>query len=158
MSMLPLAMIDQREIEAGIAGPLIRAFAAEFGTEATLAIVERVVTEAAHASGRRWAELTGGTDLERFARILDRWQENDALEITILRSDAEALEFNVTRCRYAEMYHRLGLGDLGGVLSCARDGALAVGFDPSIRLTRTQTIMQGATHCDFRFRVEPSKE
>ena len=25
------------------------------------------------------------------------------------------------------------------------------GFNPDLKLTRTQTIMQGASHCDFRF-------
>jgi len=29
---------------------------------------------------------------------------------------------------------------------------MAEGFGPEIKLTRTQTIMQGASHCDFRYR------
>jgi hypothetical protein len=30
------------------------------------------------------------------------------------------------------------------------------GFGPDIKLTRTQTIMQGASHCDFRYtRIKP---
>jgi L-2-amino-thiazoline-4-carboxylic acid hydrolase len=33
-----------------------------------------------------------------------------------------------------------------------RDGAFFEGFDRRIRLTRTQTIMGGASHCDFRYR------
>jgi len=28
---------------------------------------------------------------------------------------------------------------------------MAEGFGPDIGLTRTQTIMQGASHCDFRY-------
>jgi len=31
------------------------------------------------------------------------------------------------------------------------------GFNPDIALTRTQTIMQGASHCDFRFVARPAK-
>jgi len=52
------------------------------------------------------------------------------------------------------MYHRLGLADLGPVLSCSRDGRMIEGFNPGIAFTRTQTIMEGATHCDFRYRVQ----
>ena len=59
---------------------------------------------------------------------------------------------NVTRCRYSEMYRDLGLGDLGAVLSCNRDGAFCEGYDPRLELTRTQTIMSGASHCNFRYR------
>ena len=47
---------------------------------------------------------------------------------------------------------RLGLEDLGPILSCGRDGAMIEGFNPAIAFTRTQTIMQGAPHCDFRYR------
>lgn len=32
-----------------------------------------------------------------------------------------------------------------------RDHAMIDGFNPAIKLTRTQTVMEGATHCDFRF-------
>jgi hypothetical protein len=34
---------------------------------------------------------------------------------------------------------------------CNRDFGMVEGFNPSLTLKRTQTIMQGASHCDFRF-------
>jgi hypothetical protein len=40
------------------------------------------------------------------------------------------------------------------VLSCNRDATFCEGYDPRIKLTRTQTIMGGASHCDFRYRLE----
>ena len=64
----------------------------------------------------------------------------------------DRLAFNVTRCRYAELYRALGLQELGATLSCNRDGALMEGFNPNVEFRRTQTIMQGATHCDFDYR------
>jgi hypothetical protein len=51
------------------------------------------------------------------------------------------------------MYRALGLADLGASLSCQRDYALVQGFNSEIELTRTQTIMEGAPFCDFRFRL-----
>ena len=51
----------------------------------------------------------------------------EKLWITIFRDDDEAFEFNVTRCRFAEMYRRLGLADLGPILSCGRDAAMVEG-------------------------------
>ena len=62
--------------------------------------------------------------------------------------------FNVTQCRYAEMYRELGLGELGAILSCQRDAAFCEGYHPALKLARTQTLMQGASHCDFRYRWE----
>lgn len=49
------------------------------------------------------------------------------------------------------LYRALGSSELGALLSCNRNFALIEGFNPDGRLTRTQTIMEGATHCDFRF-------
>jgi L-2-amino-thiazoline-4-carboxylic acid hydrolase len=63
----------------------------------------------------------------------------------------ERLDFNVTRCRYAEFYKDLGLADLGYLVHCNRDHAMIDGFNPDLKLTRTQTVMEGASHCDFRF-------
>jgi hypothetical protein len=148
-----LPLLQQREIEARIVGPVIRAFAEEVGQERALDIVAGVIRDLARESGAELARLLGEHTLEAFAQSLDRWRENGALEIDILEQSPERLSFNVTRCRYAEMYRALGLADLGASLSCQRDFALAQGFNPDIELTRTQTIMGGAPFCDFRFRL-----
>jgi hypothetical protein len=153
LSKARLTLLGQREIEASIVGPLVRAFANEVGDERALTIVGQVIRELARQSGRELAREIGEQTLEAFARTLGRWCENGALEIDILEQSPERLSFNVTRCRYAEMYRALGMADLGGSLSCARDFALAEGFNAAIHLDRTQTIMAGASHCDFRFRL-----
>jgi len=147
-----LPLLRQREIEARIVGPLIRAFAAEVGEERAIGILRGVITDLARHGGAELARSLGEHSLEAFARSLDRWRENDALEIDMLEQSAERLSFNVVRCRYAELYRKLGMADLGSSLSCQRDFALAEGFSPDIELKRTQTLMEGASYCDFRFR------
>jgi hypothetical protein len=147
-----LSLLKQREIEAAIVGPLVRAFAAEIGEERTLSILRGVITELARTGGAELARAVGEQSLGAFARTLDRWRENGALEIQMIEQSNERLSFNVVRCRYAEMYRALGLEELGTSLSCQRDYALAQGFNPEIELTRTQTLMEGAAFCDFRFR------
>jgi hypothetical protein len=146
-------LLQQRQIEAKIVGPLVRAFSAELGQERTLAILRRVITDLAHQSGAELARSLGEQTLEAFAQTLKLWQEGGALEIELIEKSPDRLSFNVVRCRYAEMYRALGLSELGATLSCQRDFALAEGFNPEIRLERTQTLMQGASCCDFRFRT-----
>ena len=99
-------------------------------------------------------EAPEGPSLSHFISLQPRWTKGGALEIEVVRADARNYDFNVTRCRYAEMYRGMGLAELGAVLSCNRDGAFCEGYDPRLRLTRSQTIMGGATHCDFRYRYE----
>jgi hypothetical protein len=149
--MTPLPLLQQREVEANVIAPLVRAFAAEVGEERARAILVRTVEELARQAGCAAAERLGGNDLADLKRAVEKWTEGGALELTVLRDDAAAFEFDVTRCRFAEMYRRLGLADLGPLLSCNRDAAMVEGFNPDVTLTRTQTIMQGATHCDFRY-------
>ena len=149
-----ISLLQQREIEARIVGPLYRAFAQEIGEERTGEIIARVIRELAKHSGCAAAERVGGNDVAKLAEAKERWQEGNALSLEVIRQDDQALDFNVTRCRYAEMYRALGLDHLGALLSCNRDAAMIEGFNPAIKLTRTQTLMEGASHCDFRFRIE----
>jgi hypothetical protein len=153
-----LPLLDQRELEARIVGPLIRAFAAELGEERALVIVREVIAGLARQSGAELAQILGERTLDAFAQSLGRWRENGALEIDILEQSPGRLSFNVTRCRYAEMYRALGMAELGSSLSCQRDFALAEGFNSEIQLTRTQTIMGGASFCDFRFQLLQAQE
>lgn len=67
-------------------------------------------------------------------------------------------DFNVTRCRYSEMYREMGLGHIGHLLSCNRDGDFCIGYNPDMKLERTQTIMKGASHCDFRYRLDTTED
>ena len=150
-----ISLLRRREIEARIVGPLIRAVRDEIGDERALNLLRAVIADLARQAGAELARELGEATLSAFAGSLDRWCEGGALEIDMLERSPERLDFNVTRCRYAEMYRALGLADLGSSLSCCRDFALVEGFDPSIRLIRTQTLMEGAPFCDFRFRAPP---
>jgi hypothetical protein len=151
-----LTLLQRREIEARIVGPLVLGFIDAMGRDAALAVVRRVIAGLAREGGADLASRLGDASLATFARVLDLWREGGALELDVLEQTDERLSFNVTRCRYAEMYRALGLEELGGSLSCCRDFALVQGFNPTIELERTQTLMEGATHCDFRFRAEGS--
>jgi hypothetical protein len=153
-----VGVLTRREIEARILAPMIDALGVEFGRERVLEVVRRVIVQIARGQGRELAEQLGGNGLQQFARGKEPWTRGGALEIEPLQETPTAYDFNVTRCRYAEMYRALGIPELGAILSCGRDGALGEGFNPDLQLTRTQTIMQGAPCCDFRYRLAPGEE
>lgn len=146
-----LNMLTRREIEARMIAPLIEAFAQEIGTDRSVEIAGRVIRQIAQEQGIQLSKRMGGCTLAHFARSVDAWKKDDALHTEIIVQDENRFYFNVTRCRYAELYRKLGIPELGVVLSCNRDEALIEGFNPDIKLNRTQTIMEGATYCDFRF-------
>ena len=143
-----------REIEARVLAPVIEALGERFGREAVLEVLAETVKRLAAEHGAELARTLGSNTLEDLARVLAVWRQGGALEIEMLREDGEHFDFNVTRCRFAEMYRMLGIEDLGPVLSCNRDFCFAEGFNAELTLERTQTLMEGADHCDFRFVVE----
>ncbi len=151
-----IGVLKRREIEARIVGPLLDALGREFGRERVLEVAREVIIRLAHAQGAQLAEVTRGKTLAHFADGLEFWKKEDALQIDTLEQNDEKLSFNVTRCRYAELYRALGIPELGAVLSCNRDFALIEGFNPEITLTRTQTIMEGAPFCNFRYQTRPA--
>ncbi|MEZ5420507.1 MAG: L-2-amino-thiazoline-4-carboxylic acid hydrolase [Vicinamibacterales bacterium] len=148
-----VGVLTRREIEARILAPVIDALGARFGRDAVVAIVRETIAGIARAQGRAMAEGRGDDSLASFAGTLGPWQKDDAMRLRVLQEAPGTFDFDVTRCRYAEMYRALGIPELGEVLSCQRDAALIEGFNPDVTLERTQTIMQGAPHCDFRYRT-----
>ena len=146
-----LGVLTRREIEARMVGPLLAALADEFGRERVLEIAREVIIQIACQQGAQIAEIRGGRSLAQFADSLEDWKKDDALHIDILEQSETRFSFNVTRCRYAELYQALGMAELGEILSCNRDFSLIEGFNSRIHLTRTQTIMAGAAFCDFRY-------
>jgi len=150
-----IGVLTRREVEARLLAPLLAELGREFGTERVLRVVQGTVTAIARRQGAELAKAVRGNSLAAFRESLLHWTKGQALEIRVVEESENIFAFNVTRCRYAELYRDLGIPHLGPILSCARDFALIEGFNPRIRLTRTRTLMDGAACCDFRYRVEP---
>jgi len=154
MTRVPL--IAQREIEANLAVALIQRYAEVLGQTEAVALAREGIQGLAENAGRKLADQFGGNTLEDLARVVRTvWAREDALKITFHTVSRDRLDFDVHQCRYAELYDRLGIRELGIHLSCCRDAAFARGFNAAIHMQRRQTIMEGAPYCDFRFALLP---
>jgi hypothetical protein len=71
------------------------------------------------------------------------------------RRDKQALEFDITSCRFAEFFRALGEPELGALLICHVDADIAEAGGDEVSFSRTQTLMQGASCCNFRYKFEP---
>jgi len=142
-----------REIQAPLVSALIKGFAREIGDSKAFSIAKKIICEDAVLSGKSLAENYSGCSLEALLKIVEEvWAEDGTLEIKNIRLNEDTLCFDVTYCGYAKMYERLGIKDLGSLLSCCRDFTFMDGFNPEIELIRTKTIMEGADICDFRYK------
>jgi hypothetical protein len=116
-----IGVLTRREVEARLLAPLVAALEMEFGEERVLQVVRKTIVAIARRQGADLVQAMGGDSLTHFRESLAHWTRGKALEIEVV--EEENLAFNVTRCRYAEMYRELCILRLGPILSCSRDFA-----------------------------------
>ena len=150
-----LPILERRRIQAEVVKPIYESLKKEVGEETARRVIGEGIVTSAIDEGRRFAERHGGPGgVAGLASFQHLWDADGALETEVLERTETTYVYEVTRCRYAEMYREMGLGEIGFQLSCNRDAVFAEGYDPRIRLTRARTIMQGADRCDFHYRME----
>jgi predicted ArsR family transcriptional regulator len=151
---IAISHLQRRKIEGRVLIPFIQALQDKFGEEAAREVIDATIRKLAAEDGARWADGYGQSMASLRKVAQEVWAGGGSLEVKILDQSDDHLDFNVTRCRYAEFYREIGEPELGFLLVCSADFAVAEGLGADIRLERTQTIMQGADHCDFRYRRE----
>ena len=153
------SMLAKRRIEAEVLGHVYEVLKASHGQTAAMQAIGAAVRRSSVAQAQQFAAAAeGGTSLQSFIALSGLWQAEDALKIEVREQTEQTYAFDVLRCRYAEMYRAMGLGEIGHLLSCQRDGTFCEGYDPKLKFTRTQTIMQGAGHCDFRYTYDAPQD
>lgn len=152
---MPMPIIERRRIEAEIVGHLYRELVTRFGEGPAREVVDAAIRKAAVAHGEKCrSDLGHMPDFTDFEAILPAWTAEDALTIEVKEVGPDRFSYDVIRCRYAETYKEMGLSEIGSLLSCNRDAAFCEGFNPAMRLERTETIMEGGQRCNFRYRLD----
>jgi hypothetical protein len=154
-----IPLIQQAKIQAQVLVPLVKALQAELGKERANALVRRALGDLYRRYGEEFWRTKNEKNLGKcMASAFATFAREDALDYRVREQSQDAFEIDVTGCRYAEFYKELGEPELGFLLVCSADFPMAEGFGPDIKLTRTQTIMQGASHCDFRYKRSREKD
>lgn len=154
-----IGILARRRIEAGVIAPIYQEIRARLGEDVARSIIDSAISKAAVEAGQSFAAKTpGGTSLRTFQELQQLWTQDDALIISVGKATDEEFHYTVHRCRYAEMYREMGLGEIGHLLSCNRDYMFPKGYDANIELERTQTLMEGASCCDFKYRYGKKQE
>ena len=150
---MAVSVIEQAKIQAQVLVPLVKALQAELGEANANRIVRKSLGDLYRRFGEEFWRSKKEPDLGKsVASAFKTYAQDGALDYRINEQSPDAFALDVVGCRYAEFYKALGEPELGFLLVCTADFAVADGFGGDVKLTRTQTIMQGASHCDFRYR------
>jgi len=152
-----ISLLDKTKVQAQVLMPLVRALRTELGKDKADAIISRALRDWSKQLFAAIGERIDGSPRRKWATIQTPWAEvsGKEVDVTILRHDKEALDMDVTSCRFAEFFKALGEPELGALLICETDFDIAAIGEGEVSLERTQTIMQGAPSCTFRYKFAP---
>ena len=153
---MAVPLIEQVKIQAQVLVPLVRALRSELGEERANALVRKAIGPLYRQYGEAWWAQGRGNFDQVLSTSFQRFASGEALDYQVVKRTPDTFDVYVTGCRYAKFYQELGEPELGFLLTCGADYSLAEGF-AGVELTRTQTIMQGADHCDFRFKLKQAQ-
>lgn len=150
---MSVSVLEQARIQARVLVPLVRALQAELGEERANAIVRQALGGLYRSLGEKWWNARQSDHLgQNMAAAFEMYAQGNALAYQVQEQSPDRFDLDVTECRYARFFKEIGAPELGFLLVCSSDFHMAEGFGPGIELKRTQTIMQGAGHCDFRYK------
>lgn len=150
---MDIPIIEQAKIQAQVLVPLVKALQAELGEERANTLVRKALSSVYRQLGEQWWRAKESRHVgENMALAWTSFAKGDAVNYSVRAQSQDTYEIDVSGCRYAQFYKELGEPELGFLLVCSLDFPFVEGFGPDIKLTRTRTIMQGASHCDFRYR------
>ena len=149
-----VSLLDKTKIQAQVLVPLLRALRTELGKDKADALVRRALRDWSKQLFAAIGDRVDGSPGRKWATLYKAMAEVSQPEVTVdmQRKDKDALEFDITSCRFAEFFRALGEPELGALLVCEADVDIAAAGEGAVSFTRAQTIMQGAPCCTFRYK------
>ncbi len=147
-----LPYLERVKIQSEILLPLYRQLREELGEARAASLLRAAVREYAADLGAAVARSSAGSSLDKLRTLLPAFTAGDALDVEPLVDSAEELSINVRGCRYAEYFKALGEPEFGAMLTCEIDPPMTRAIGEDLDLERSQTIMGGGSHCDFRWK------
>ena len=152
-----ISLLDKTRMQAQVLVPVLGALRTELGKDRADAIVKLALRDWSKRLFAAIGDTIEGSPRRKWAAIQSVFGEVSGreVEVEILRQDKEALELDVTHCRFADFFRALGEPELGALLICEADFDIAAVGEGEVSLERAQTIMQGAPSCTFRYKFAP---
>ena len=129
--------------------PLVRAMEAALGRERAHLMVREALDRANRASVAQRGSLL---DIPTLAAEFAGFGKGVRYEFETIEQTDTLLRNQVNHCDYAEFMEQIGARDLGELLIC--DGDYAMADELGLKLERTRTCMNGDGHCNFCYQVK----
>src|SRR6201993_4585988 len=151
-----ISLLTKVRIQAQVLVPIMRALRSELGKDKADAIVRSALRDWPDKIFATMRHDIEGSNPRKWAVFQAALPDAAEREVTYEthRQDKEALEFDVTSCRFADFFRALDEPELGALLVCRTDFDIAAVSDGAVSLDRKDTLMQGGPCCTFRYNFE----
>ncbi len=144
---MTISILDATRIQARAVIPIVKALEREIGKARAHGIVGRAIA----GSYVAWREKRGFE-----ANSHPGSEADDApdfpVEREVVENTDDAYGHDIVGCAFADFFRRIGEPEIGALMTCGVDFAAEARIRPEWEFSRTQTLMQGAPCCDFRWR------
>ena len=133
-SNIAIPVIEKRKLQAEVIIAIYDEMRDAFGELKAKEILKNAIKKNAVSEGSKLRQdIDKKVDkktsvINRFIDVFELWKSGGALEIKEIKKTNKVYHFDVTRCKYAEMYDKMGIKDLGKLLSCNRDYNFSIGL------------------------------
>lgn len=128
---------------------LLEQWEKDFGSEYQRLVDEMIAT----ASSNYWCEISSreGTSVDDLIRMQwTTWTEGEFTTEKI----PDGIQIYCTKCPMADAYKSIGREDYGLRFHCIEDFHAISGYNPSIHLERTKTLMDDDDCCNHRYTLK----
>jgi hypothetical protein len=141
-------ILEATKIQAKAVIPIVKALEQELGKERAHGIIGRAIA----GNYLAWRDKRG------FVADSHPASEDDnspgfPVEKEVVEHTETAYGHNIIGCAFADYFRGVGEPEIGALMTCGVDFAAEEHMRPGWEFSRTQTRMQGAAHCDFRWRL-----
>ena len=148
--MAEISMLDAVKIQSRALIPVVKALEAELGKERAHELVGSAIAES-------WAKVVASRSPERNGHPAQAAAGFEfPVESEVVEETEDRYSRNFTGCAFADYFRSIGEPEIGALLTCGVDFAVERTLRPDWEFRRTQTRMQGASFCDFRWRRKPA--
>lgn len=133
--------------------PVLQGLAKELGEDQFMKALKKVVFESSLEAGQETARQLPSNDFAAFTALAREPSHfgKHILSREIVEDTSEAFEVKITECLWAKTFREMDAAEIGYLLICHRDYADCQGFNPTITMMRSKTLMQGDGFCNHRY-------
>lgn len=155
-------VFENYKAQAIVLVPVVRALEKELGRDEAHRIVHDALKDTFFKFGQQMAKDTMKGCEGNFGKQAiigaDLFAEGGALEIESQEVTEKNYKFEVTGCKYSELYKSLDAPELGFLFACNQDYPFQNGWGDKHVMHRPQTRMEGYSRCKFNWYIADSVE